>query len=190
MNLNLFATTVGKYHNPDIISNYIPVIDEYLSKIDTKMHGRIDNHKTTYNSELDYQFNEDSRLFGLFDYCINTTIQHFSEKGLDIQRIDLNPYFFVSEITSGGYFGIHTHPNCNFSGCLYIDCDESNADIIFHDPRPYYKTRILPRVNMENIHQFAVSPSIGDLYVWESWLEHEVDIEQSNRPRKTLVFNL
>lgn len=190
MELDLFACKIGMYTNVNMAQKYTPIVDEYLEKSSSMMD--IDNHITTYhNPTLGEELNSDERLFPLFNWCIQTALHYFDERGYDTDKFDIHPHFFVNHIKKGSFFHRHAHPNAKISGVFYLDASPDSAGIIFHDPRPYKQCIALPmKNNCKETDEITLPVSTGQLLIWNSWLEHEVPQNKSNNPRKTLVFNL
>jgi hypothetical protein len=189
MNINAFTTTITRYDNVELANQILPIIDEYLSHATSMMD--IDNHITTYiNPMLGDKLNRDPRLNDARSYCIEMALHTLDKRGVDIKQLNLNPHFFVNEIKKGGYFHRHAHPNAVFSGVFYVDAHPDTSDILFYDPRPHRTVRILPTKSGNDDECISISPETGMLLLWDSWLEHEVIQNKSDRPRKTLVFNI
>ena len=192
MDIEIFKTNIGQYTNQDIVKKYLPIVDEYLTRAGTMMG--IEGHITTYgNPVLTRELNNDERLDEIFNWCIQTALQHFYNRGYDVNLFHIQPSFFVNEIHKGAYFQRHAHPNARISGVLYMDAHAETSNIVFHDPRPYKQCIALPvRPGFEDklFDDYSIEVESGKLLVWESWLEHEVPQNHSSHPRKTLVFNL
>lgn len=180
------------YENKPLAEYYTPLIDEYLSQAKSMMD--IDNHITTHmDPVLDARLNKDVRFDRLFKWCIQTATKEFHDRGYDVDRFNLQPHFFISEIRQGGFFHRHAHPNAKISGVFYVDAHNETSRIIFHDPRPHKQCIALPvRQGYSDIlsDEHHIEVESGKLLVWDSWIEHEVPQNKSNLPRKTIVFNL
>lgn len=191
MDLELFQTRVGVYHNIELAEKYTPLFDEYLN-VASSMMG-IKDHYTTYNDPtLGQKLNNDRRFDEIFNWCVQTALQCFWERGYDVNKFNVKPYFFVNHIKKGSYFHRHAHPNAKISGVFYLDASPDNSSIIFHDPRPYKQCISLPMRNdfTGYTEEYHMEVETGKLLIWDAWLEHEVPQNTSDHPRKTLVFNL
>ena len=92
----------------------------------------------------------------------------------------------------------HVHPHCDWSGCYYVKTPKNCGVLWFVDPRPVRHMIIEPHLydNKEvfgRFHggtQFGVSPEVGRLVVFPSFLEHFVDPNESHETRISISFNL
>lgn len=92
----------------------------------------------------------------------------------------------------------HTHSNNVLSGVFYVDAKPNDSESVassaiqFYDPRP--QTRILvPGVNehkKENSSIWFYPAVINRLLVFPSWLEHHVPINNSNKNRISISWNI
>ena len=74
--LNLFPTSVFTDYQPDIVSDYLPVANEYLEKygkkFDQREHSNI-NHISTYNMQESVDaLSNDKRMDKLTAYLVET----------------------------------------------------------------------------------------------------------------------
>jgi uncharacterized protein (TIGR02466 family) len=99
---------------------------------------------------------------------------------------------WVNIMPEGALHTAHIHPHSVVSGTFYIDVPPKASAIKFEDPRLglFMNAPLLkPNANSENMRFFTVQPSSGDLILFESWLKHEVPLNQSKKPRISLSFN-
>ena len=87
----------------------------------------------------------------------------------------------------------HTHANSFFSGAYYIKVPKNSGQIEFDDPRsgpkhliPNRKKVQLPEHLWTNIH---VQPIENRVIMFPAWLEHFVDVNQSDDTRISVSFN-
>ena len=93
----------------------------------------------------------------------------------------------------GGYNKSHIHPNSHFSGVYYIKATKDSGDIVFNDPKstshmivPSVKNIELPKYLWKEVR---VSPVVGRIIIFPSWLWHRVDINNTNDKRISVSFN-
>lgn len=186
----LFPTAYMKVSLPQHVPSVLSVVDDYLIH-SHEMHG-IQNHNTTYDTSINEQILNDPRLNNFYEDVIKLANHFMNSRGYDLDRINFNPSFFVSEIKEGGFFHRHAHPNSILSGVFYADAEPDGASLILHDPRPTKHYVSLPVVHDTywNEEERTIRSETGFLYIWDAWLEHEVTQHQSTKARKTLVFNL
>ncbi|MEC7291531.1 MAG: TIGR02466 family protein [Pseudomonadota bacterium] len=99
---------------------------------------------------------------------------------------------WVNILGEGGHHSGHIHPNSVISGTCYIAMPAGAGRIKFEDPRLPMMMAV-PRLKLdapEAATRFHyVSPEVGDVLMWESWLRHEVMTSQSDDPRISISFN-
>lgn len=99
---------------------------------------------------------------------------------------------WINILGEGGHHSGHIHPNSVISGTCYIAMPEGSGRIKFEDPRlpmlmaaPPLKTDAPD--GGSRFHY--VSPSVGEVLMWESWLRHEVMPSRSEEARISISFN-
>lgn len=100
--------------------------------------------------------------------------------------------FWVNILAPGASHSGHIHPNSVISGTCYVSVPDGAGGIRFEDPRlPLMMAAPLVRSTAPTAQQrsFTVQPKAGDVLMWESWLRHEVLINQSEAPRLSISFN-
>ena len=87
------------------------------------------------------------------------------------------------------YHHRHHHPNSIVSGVLYFDCDEKNDRIKFFSEKP--KELIKPKVeyNTWNAENSWFAVKTGDLFMFPSYIDHQVDLKKGSHTRISLSFN-
>ncbi|MDX2315255.1 MAG: TIGR02466 family protein [Gammaproteobacteria bacterium] len=90
------------------------------------------------------------------------------------------------------YNNIHNHPNSLLSGVYYVKAEDDYGDLLFFDPRkqasvtqPDFSERT--QIN-SSIH--SISPEVGTLIIFPSWLEHSVNQNLSDSDRISRSFNI
>lgn len=99
---------------------------------------------------------------------------------------------WVNILGEGGQHSGHIHPNSVISGTCYVAMPDGAGRIKFEDPRLPMMMAAPPIRNdaPETARRFHyVSPRVGDVLMWESWLRHEVMTSQSEDPRISVSFN-
>lgn len=85
----------------------------------------------------------------------------------------------------------HSHPNSIFSGTFYIDTAPNAGAIILTNPnkKQFYSEHIDKDKSKYTSPIFGFRPDKYDLYIFPSWLEHEVEPNKSDTTRISLAFN-
>ena len=99
---------------------------------------------------------------------------------------------WIAKTTPGGWHNLHNHPNSIVSCVLYLQTPPLST-IKFH-----YRNNISQNFNLAfdyvkftkyNQSQFTLDVKEMDLVIFPSWLNHSVDINDSNIDRIVLSFN-
>ncbi|HEX7761856.1 MAG TPA: TIGR02466 family protein [Caulobacteraceae bacterium] len=86
----------------------------------------------------------------------------------------------------------HIHPHSVLSGTVYVAVPPGAAGLRLEDPRLPLMMAAPPRRSdaPESLRSFVtLSPSEGTIFLWESWLRHEVPVNSARLPRISLSFN-
>lgn len=92
----------------------------------------------------------------------------------------------------GHSHSMHTHPNNYLSGVYYVKVPPNSGQIVFGDPRPQ-ASAITPRHKentIANSNQMHIDPEEGKLILFNSWLPHFVEVNQSGEERISIAFNV
>jgi uncharacterized protein (TIGR02466 family) len=86
----------------------------------------------------------------------------------------------------------HIHPHSVLSGTVYVAVPPGAAGLRLEDPRLPLMMAAPPRRSdaPEALRSFVtLSPAEGTIFLWESWLRHEVPANGARQPRISLSFN-
>ncbi len=99
---------------------------------------------------------------------------------------------WINVLPPGGVHTSHIHPHSVVSGTFYVVVPKGAGAIKFEDPRLGFMMAAPPRkrkAKPEN-RQFAyLAPAPGTVLLWESWLRHEVPVNQAESERVSVSFN-
>jgi len=87
----------------------------------------------------------------------------------------------------------HTHADgiVLLSGAYYVTVPENSGDILFFDPRPTIIHSFADRYYGQGIPGvYPIQPKENMLLLFPSWLEHEVEANQTNEDRISISFNI
>jgi uncharacterized protein (TIGR02466 family) len=112
------------------------------------------------------------------------------ESGLDLRgRKQVLAGLWVNLLEPGGLHGSHIHPNAVVSGTYYVATPPGAGAIRFEDPRLGLKMHAPPRRKQAEAPFLSIAPDPGSLLLWESWLRHEVPLNQATTERISISFN-
>lgn len=96
---------------------------------------------------------------------------------------------WVNVLPTGGMHSSHLHPHSVISGTFYVALPEGSAAIRFEDPRLAFMMAAPTRRGEANRPFFKLAPQPGNVLLWESWLRHEVPMNESDDERISISFN-
>jgi uncharacterized protein (TIGR02466 family) len=99
---------------------------------------------------------------------------------------------WVNILKPGGGHSGHVHPHCAISGTIYISVPKGSGPLKLEDPRlPLMMAAPLRRDDApEDAKSFHYAePKVGTIFLWESWLRHEVVPSQAKSDRISISFN-
>ncbi len=99
---------------------------------------------------------------------------------------------WVSVLRPGGGHAGHIHPHAVVSGTAYVATPPGAGALRLEDPRlPLMMAAPPRRADAPDGERAFVTlqPAPGDLYLWESWLRHEVTPNRAKSARVSLSFN-
>jgi uncharacterized protein (TIGR02466 family) len=99
---------------------------------------------------------------------------------------------WVNLLEPGGAHSAHIHTHSVISGTYYVEVPEGAGAIRFEDPRHAMMMAAPPRkpkAKRDNQSFVSIEPKPGMLLLWESWLRHEVPVNQAKETRLSISFN-
>jgi uncharacterized protein (TIGR02466 family) len=99
---------------------------------------------------------------------------------------------WVNVLKPGWGHSGHIHPHSVISGTIYVSTPAGASGLRLEDPRLPLQMAAPPRRKdaPEDRQAFVtLSPAPGTVYLWESWLRHEVPPNRSKAQRISISFN-
>ncbi len=132
--------------------------------------------------------------FGTLAKLLHEHAARFAESlHWDVAASDLRlDAIWVNILGEDGSHSGHIHPGSVISGTVYISMPEGSGDLRFEDPRlaMMMAAPALKEDAPDDAKRFIyVSPSAGDILMWESWLRHEVMPSRHDDARISISFN-
>ena len=88
---------------------------------------------------------------------------------------------WINVLPPGGVHGAHIHPHSVVSGTCYVAVPAGASAIKFEDPRLGFMMAAPPKK--------PKAPQPGTVLLWESWLRHEVPLNEAEDDRISVSFN-
>jgi uncharacterized protein (TIGR02466 family) len=115
------------------------------------------------------------------------------ELEFDLQREKLRlDSIWINVLEPGGVHAAHIHPHSVVSGTCYVAVPDGAGAIKFEDPRLGFMMAAPPRkpkARPENRQFVTLAPRPGTVLLWESWLRHEVPLNEAEEERISVSFN-
>jgi len=127
----------------------------------------------------------------LVDELFRMVYQVFNEEFLDGEPKLGNMWANINP--PGGYNKPHIHPNSLFSGVYYVKTPPNCGRLTCNDPRPGIQTCMPNRKKGQPPRhlwrEVNLQPQENRAIMFNSWLWHNVDSNQSNEDRISVSFN-
>ena len=99
---------------------------------------------------------------------------------------------WVNLLRPGGHHSAHLHPHSFLSGTFYVEIPGTRGAIRFEDPRLPMMMAAPLRLKKapQELQSFVyMTPEVGEVLLWESWLRHEVPMNMAEAERVSVSFN-
>ena len=99
---------------------------------------------------------------------------------------------WVNVLRPGAAHSGHIHTHSVLSGTVYVATPPGAGALRLEDPRLPLMMAAPPRRadSVEGARSFVtLTPAVGAIFMWESWLRHEVLANAARAPRISLSFN-
>ncbi len=99
---------------------------------------------------------------------------------------------WVNVLEPHGTHSGHIHPHSIISGTFYVSVPEGASALRFEDPRlPLMMAAPVRRQGARRDHEtfVAMTPAVGTVLLWESFIRHEVPINLGDDVRISVSFN-
>ncbi len=113
------------------------------------------------------------------------------ELDLDGRKLELED-LWINILPEGGTHSSHLHPHSVISGTTYVSMPEGASALKLEDPRSGRMMAAPPRKKgaRRELQTFIhMTPKVGDVLLWESWLRHEVPLNMAEDERISVSFN-
>ncbi|MCB8821494.1 TIGR02466 family protein [Microvirga rosea] len=133
-------------------------------------------------------------VFGELLKQLDTHVSAFAKElefDLKGRKLELDS-LWINILPPGGVHTSHIHPHSVVSGTYYVTIPDGASALKIEDPRLGFMMAAPPRkakAKPEN-RQFAyMTPKPGTVLLWESWLRHEVPVNEAESERISVSFN-
>ncbi|MBL6753384.1 MAG: hypothetical protein ISP89_03810 [Pseudomonadales bacterium] len=131
--------------------------------------------------------------FALINRRILQACERIAESQYFIPGLTFDHQAWVNISPPGASNQIHYHANCYFSGVYYISLDAPKCgSLFFRDPRTASRMMPFPATKQTpfTASEVRMPPEPGRLYIFPGWLEHGVEVNQSDSDRVGISCNV
>lgn len=191
---NVFPIPIARFDvDKSIVDNTTMLVKKFIE--DTKFT------EPAHPGELLTTFYDNKNFLGrLGDHALLQFINKHTREYLEVLGYDPKCYI---EITSWlqlnqplSYFARHDHYGAVVSGVMYLEVPSEGGDIMFHNPlecRRLSNTFFERAKKEENEYNFShvkYKSTVGEMIMFESWLQHTVMQNLSTDNRLAVAFNI
>jgi len=147
---------------------------------------------TSYSSlnDLAWRF----PIFGALQKALDRHVAAFCvDLGFDLGDRKLKcDSLWINILGEGGMHASHIHTHSVISGTTYVAMPDGASALKLEDPRlpmmmnAPLRTKDAPRKLQSFVY---VTPAVGEVLLWESWLRHEVPMNMAEEERISVSFN-
>lgn len=131
--------------------------------------------------------------FAVINRRILQACERIAESQYFIPGLTFDHQAWVNISPPGSSNQVHYHANCYFSGVYYVSLDAPQCgSIFFRDPRTASRMMPFPATKQTpfTASEVRMPPEPGRLYIFPGWLEHGVEVNQSDSDRVSISFNV
>ena len=136
---------------------------------------------------------EDAELFELKNVVLAAAADFLKGMGLEPGRLEIERAW-INVFQPGAQEAQHSHEGSILSATYYVEAPENCGHLVFPDPvaarrvhRGFTNTAGTTYFTQLDV---AFPPQAGRMIMFESWVEHLVQCNKSDKPRISLAFNL
>ena len=172
--LDIFPTPVSKY---DLSFLDLDKISEIIKQLKLEPHDLLGNSDSSYNTEFTILYHDQLKfLKEELDNCLQEYTQRVGLEEINIIRSWLN------NMTTGKSIKLHRHEGSVISGAFYLKVDDNSVPLKFKSP--VLSNKMIDMFITPTQYAcpfFDLKPTIGQLVLFPSWLEHETNAECGER---------
>ncbi|WP_127115637.1 2OG-Fe(II) oxygenase family protein [Shimia sediminis] len=135
--------------------------------------------------------------FPIFADIVTALDKHVAEFAKDLEFVLEGKKLVLEDIwinilPEGGLHTSHLHPHSVISGTTYVSLPDGAGALKLEDPR---SGRMMaaparqPDARRDMQPFIYMKPEVGEVFLWESWLRHEVPMNMAEDERISVSFN-
>lgn len=134
-------------------------------------------------------FIEEENLVEFKNVLMHHVYQYTSMLGMDFEKAKVFRIHesWMTSTGKGEFAHIHHHHlSTDLSGAYYYKTSGDDGAIFFMNPCPMFSTFMLEHLT----NNFTITPQVGKLLLFPSWLEHGVHVNNTDHERMSVSFNI
>ena len=182
---------------PTIIHEYVfgniddkKIIDFCYKQKELNPEGQTISNRGGWHSPF-YKLSEDNIIS-------RTLTEGVSKSIFTSLKPSLNFYisYWININCPNSYNTSHTHPDCHFSGVLWIKVPNNSGVIQFNNPQGHTGYTEIESYLDEPInqtafcHKMTIEPQVGKMLTFPSALRHDVSVNNSQEDRISISYNM
>ena len=133
-------------------------------------------------------------VFADLEKALDRHVKAFvKDLGFDLQGRKLKcGSFWINILPEGGMHASHIHPHSVISGTVYVCMPKGTSALKLEDPRlpMMMAAPVRSKKAPQQMQSFVyITPAVGEVLMWESWLRHEVPMNMAGEDRISVSFN-
>jgi uncharacterized protein (TIGR02466 family) len=151
-----------------------------------------------YEKAINNQISKETKMFQYTELCniksiCENHLQQYVQTVLNCRQEIYITNSWTTRNSSGDSHHIHYHQNSIISGVIYLQVPNKDNAITFHHKSALKKQfefeYSIDEYNIFNSDTWKVPIKQGEIILFPSWLNHSVNVNESNTDRIVLGFN-
>jgi uncharacterized protein (TIGR02466 family) len=191
---HVFPIPIARFNvDESIIKNTTELVNKYIVDSDLTNPPSPGEILTTFYKDKDFLGKLGDNT--LLNYINRAARQYIQLLGYDYKCfIEITSWLQFNQPDS--YFVRHDHYGAFISGCVYLQMPVNSGDILYHNPLEVRRVtntffeKIKSEENDYNFSHVNYTPVVGEMIIFESWLQHTVQQNKSTDNRISIGFNI
>ena len=172
--IDIFPTPVTKY---DLSFLDLDKIFKIIKQVKVVPHDLLGESDSSYGSEFTILYDDKLKFLKQeLDNCLQEYTQRVGLEEVEIIRS------WYNNMSTGKSIKLHRHEGSVISGAFYLKVNDNSVPLKFKSPvLPSKMIDMFITPTQYACSFFDLKPTIGQLVLFPSWLEHETDAECGER---------
>jgi uncharacterized protein (TIGR02466 family) len=193
-----FVTPISKVNHPELIPAACTLFEKHKDKFqraddEDEFYTTLKRYNAFWCNESSINLTQDPDAKWIIDSILKRSKEFLDKIGYDTTSVNLKILnMWMNKMKHGAENPRHSHGGGIVSGCFYVKIPKNSSAIYFHNPTLIINRAKLPILEYTKYSSKCVSfyPVEGDLYIWESHLEHEVPYHNDAEERYVIAFDI